>query len=178
MRTPGLAALVSLVCLSLLSACATGSYLPPNPDASIRTDEERYTFQAKAGYGAVTVVATYTNRTSQSVYIATCGEGGEPVHGLERFANGRWEQVYGASSCAAEAPAVSTEVEPDGSLVTTFEIRSYDDVPTTAGILNAEALPGVFRFNYYSVASTPGREVDDQLPEAARVSNAFELLLD
>jgi len=169
---------VLVICLGLLSACGTGPYLPPNPDAPIRTDGERYTFQPRAGYAAVTVEATYTNRTDRSVYIATCGENGEPVHGLERFQNGRWEQVYGSSSCAAAEPAVSTRLEPGRSLATTFQIRSYEDLPTTSGLLNAEVLPGIFRFNYYSVARTPDQAAEDQLPEELRVSNAFELLLD
>lgn len=152
--------------------------LPVKEDAPIVTNATRYTPQVTADDVTYTVQATYTNRTSASVYLAPCGYE-PPVFGLKRLEVGVWIRTGVGGLCQAVGGVPDIEVKPGKSFSATVNLSAAVPSPATP-LFGVDLLPGVHRLSFV-VTNTPrtgdGDEIepDELLPAEQRVSNAFVL---
>ncbi len=170
-------ALVSILLVLLLGACRQEPVvpaLPPDDDAPITTDRERYTPEDFGDYVRYTVKTSYTNPTQASVYLAPCGYE-PPSDYLERFDGETWRASTFNHPCPA-VPAPAVEVVPGGTFDATLTLDASRSPNAEPGF-GTDLVPGVHRFVFAVVSGVDeeGFANDNLLPLEQRVSNAFEL---
>lgn len=140
------------------------------PSASIRLDRTAYAVveTGPLRVPGVTIVATYTNHSSEAVYLATCDKRA-PRWRLEKRTPAGWVPAY-EPACTLVAPDVPPRLLP-GDVRTDTLVATHHaaGVPRFAG-----EIPGTYRLVYH-VFSEAGDPAGSQIPLPARASAGFEI---
>lgn len=146
---------------------------PQEVNAPIRPDRRAYLVARYGDSEQVRLIAVYENRSSDTVWVATCG-GKLPVFHAERWSGRKWEVGY-APICALGAIQPSA-VPPHRARTDTLTLTNSDS-PNTYRNFSGPELPGTYRLVYqihesWIVAARIGR-FGDLLPSSNRVSTNF-----
>ncbi|HEV2147483.1 MAG TPA: hypothetical protein VGR37_08770 [Longimicrobiaceae bacterium] len=126
-----------------------------------------------------TVVATYTNRTDQPVYLGTCGSSSHPGFTMDKEVEGSWVLSYDPV-CALDA-GPPFEVLPGEARTDT--LRLWDTLrPNSLRYFQSPEVSGTYRIVYQVYGccnSPPGGAVrlGSRLPREEHVSEAFRIAL-
>lgn len=152
---------------------------PPARGASegqaIATERSTYTLRSTPTLDSVTMVATYHNRSAQSVYIARCGESG-PSFLLEKHIAGDWILGFSPICPLIQQPAITVPAGGESTdTLRVLHLRTANAWPT----FRVDSIPGTYRVVYHVYSDVRYRDglpkFEDLLPEPERVSNPFRL---
>ena len=167
-------ALLTTVC----GCVASAGQLPPAvaaPAVAVERDTYRVR-RVREGEGLeVTIVATFTNRTADTIVLHPCYERRQAV-ALEKWVGGEWKSAFG-QACPDIRDHSAPRLAPGESRTdTTLIFASLR--PNTYPRFELGAVPGMYRLVYwkaYRSSRTP-RYLGALLPIELRVSNAFRVL--
>lgn len=174
---------VSVAAFTLTLACNTGPGSSKPPDLkslsrdaslSIQTDELSYNLRSGEWLWETTIAYTFTNPTSDSVYVVGCRGPNSPY--LERLEDGAW--VFGWSALVLDCLDLPPfAIGPHGRYSDTLRVAAaFPDV--NAGPKFAFDPPdGVYRLVWKPRSSFDEHEPDfgPLLPLEQRISNPFTL---
>jgi hypothetical protein len=127
--------------------------------------------------GFITIVATYINRTADTVYIAPY-DATPNRWGLERWANGRWAVVYRIASALDPSPPTRVPTQTTNTDTIRILVRNLvGEIGTRAPHLANQSLTGTYRLRYtiYSGWKDWWNMRGTRLPEMGSVSNTFTI---
>ena len=168
------AALVTAVCGCL----ASSGQLPPRlaaPAVAVEHDTYRVRRVRDGEVLELTIVATYTNRTADTIVVHPCYERRQAV-ALEKWVDGEWKSAFG-QACPDILDRGAPRLAPGASRTDTSLIFATLR-PNTEPRFELATVPGLYRMVYWGVhgpARADGR-LGALLPKEQRVSNPFRVV--
>lgn len=164
------------------SADSTADVRPDPPfyvdsTAAVRTDRASYVVQVRDGAYLVDIVVTYLNRTTGTVYVASCA-GDPPVFTLEKRVGASWVAAFSRPCVDVGYPPRA--IAPGDVYVDTLRVFAWSRASGAEPALRTD-LPGEYRVvldllrTWNPGTGEPG--LGEWLPHEARTSNRFELKL-
>jgi hypothetical protein len=168
--------------LAAISACGATDLDPKDFDptsggpAPIVTDATVYVLAKAPGVFEAEAEAVYTNTTGHSVYYQRClRESDGPIHWLRRTGPDSTARVFIGVGWGCVGGVPTGEVRPGGTLRARVWLGSTDSPQARPPIMPEERV-GRFRIEFALCTSySADSEACEQLPQAARESNAFEV---
>ena len=127
----------------------------------------------------LTIVATFTNRTADTIVLHPCNDR-PPAAGLDEWVDGQWRPAFD-QACAdifnSDAPRVAPGQSRTDTLLIAASLR-----PDTSPRFELATVPGLYRVVYFKAhrnwtSDHPGPRLPGQrLPKELRVSNAFRVV--
>ena len=163
---------------------AAGSCLPsrgpaPPPLAAPLVTVERDTYRVRRTRdGSVlelTIVATFTNRSADTVVLHPCINRGEAAVALDKWVDGEWRSAFD-HACVDVLDRSAPRLAPGQSRTDTVTL-SASLRPNVSPHFEFDAVPGLYRVVYWKawrnwISGRPG----GLLPKELRVSNAFRVV--
>jgi len=127
-------------------ACSDPVGIERELGAPIQTDRLRYEMKRVARGYETEIEYTFTNPTSQTVYVVNCHGASEIV--MERWEGGSWRVAYGPNIPDCLSPAI--EIPASASWTTTMYVFGGDpDCGCTPQF--ADGIEGTYRLNWRAV---------------------------
>jgi len=169
-----LAAVVIALC-----ACVPSAGHAPSPLAAPAVALEHDTYRVRRVRDGdmleLTIVATYTNRTADTIVLHPCYERRQAVT-LEKWVNGEWKSAFD-QACPDILDRAAPRLAPGESRTDTSLIFASLR-PNTAPRFELATVPGRYRMVYWGAhgpARADGR-LGPLLPKELRVSNPFRVV--
>jgi hypothetical protein len=156
---------------------STGAAPPPVAAPAVAVERDTYRVRrVREGEGLeLTIVATFTNRTADTIVLHRCYERRQAV-ALEKWVEGEWKSAFG-QACPSildrSAPRLAPGERRTDTLLIFASLR-----PNTYPRFELGAVPGMYRLVYwkaYRYSRTPS-PLGALLPIELRVSNAFRVV--
>jgi hypothetical protein len=171
------AGLAGAACLISLAGCDSTSVTSPAPEAqdpSIVTDQLSYRLTPEGEWLAVTIPATFTNRTGAAVYLLNCNGGFDKT--LERWNGSVWVTAWegGSGDCLSD-PIV---IGPGESLSRQLHVLGAAPGSNSYPQFDVANPSGAYRLVWYDLLSSFQRDASPYGPPISlefRVSNTFDL---
>lgn len=140
---------------------------------TVATDRQEYVAQRTPALVRVRIVATYTNRSTEPRYVATCGDVA-PRFVVERADGDHWKVSYQPVCQLVQAPP--HRVAPGASRVDTLILAQRVGGVMEAGSLPVDS-PGKYRIVYaiFEKYDAPTSLESDVAPLVERISNTFTI---
>ncbi|MDQ3699229.1 MAG: hypothetical protein M3373_14585 [Gemmatimonadota bacterium] len=140
----------------------------------IATDRGTYQLRRTADGLEVDIVATFTNRAADTVFLHPCGRV-QPSFMLERWMDGEWRPAL-APPCPAILMLDPPRVAPGESRTDTARVRAFTS-PDAAPRFEIEPVAGTYRLVYAQAYGSwrEGEGGGELLPLEQRVSGAFRI---
>ncbi len=149
---------------------------PPAPaqDPLVTTDQR--TFRARRTGDAIglDIVATFTNRTGDTVYLHPCGQV-QPSFFLEKWVDGAWKPAY-SPPCPAILMLDPPRVAPGASRTDTAHVRA-STAANSFPRFELDSLAGSYRLVYAQAYGSwrPNEGPGELLPLERRASAPFRI---
>ena len=144
---------------------------PPQVRGLLQSDRDSYMLMRSPESLITTIVATFTNRTRDTLLVENCSTGDPPPFSLERWTNREWRAAY-TPVCAGLKRLDPRGLFPGEHRTDTLSIRAWLREDTHPRWVT-DSVPGWYRIHYWNARRGPhGR---DSLPKPWRVSNAFRI---
>jgi hypothetical protein len=168
------AALVTTLCGCVASV---GQVPPPleAPAVAVEHDTYRVRRVRDGDVLELTIVATYTNRTPDTIVLHPCYQRRQAV-ALEKWVDGEWKSAFD-QACPDILDRAAPRLAPGESRTDTSLIFASLR-PNTAPRFELATVPGLYRMVYWGAhgpARADGR-LGALLPKELRVSNAFRVV--
>jgi hypothetical protein len=138
--------------------------------APTQTDRAVYHVRTTGSTHEFTMKLTFTNPTSERVFIPACRMPAVPV--IEKWVAGDWVTAYRP----VELRCLGVEVIEAGATYTVTYHVVAAHVPNTFPRFEVPEIPGTYRLVWNAFRlMTPGGDLRDQLPLEQRLSNTFQL---
>ena len=149
---------------------------PPAPiqQPLVTTDRASYRVRRTGDAIELDIVATFTNRTADAVYLHPCGRS-QPSFFLEKWIDGAWKAAY-SPPCPALLMLDPPRVAPGASRTDTARVRA-STAPNRFPRFELDPVGGDYRLVYaqayasWQASGGPG----DLLPLERRVSAPFRI---
>ena len=171
-RTSRWGALVVALCGCMPS---TGQAPPPLAAPAVAVERDTYRVQRVADGLQLTIVATFTNRTADTIVLHPCFPRGQAVV-LEKWVAGDWTLAFDQfclDILDRRAPRLAPGDIRQDTMLVSASLR-----PNTFPRFELETVPGLYRMVYWKAhgpARADGR-LAAPLPKDLRVSNAFRVV--
>jgi hypothetical protein len=160
-----------------LCGCLPSTGQAPLPLARPAVAVERDTYRVRRVRDGLelTIVATFTNRTADTIVLHPCFERGQAV-ALEKWVGGEWRLAFDQfcpSILDRNAPRLAPGDSKQDTALVFASLR-----PNTFPRFELETVPGLYRMVYWKAhgpARADGR-LGALLPKELRVSNAFRVI--
>jgi len=149
---------------------------PPSPSSPlITTDRESYRPRHSSEALELDIVTTFTNRTSDTVWLHPCGSSSQPSFSLEKWVDGAWKPAWG-QPCPAILMLDPPKVAPGASRTDTAKVRAMlagNAMPR----FEIDPIAGSYRVVYAQAYRSwrPNEGPGELLPLEQRVSNTFRI---
>ena len=159
---------------SCLSSSGPAPPALPSPLVSVGPDTYRVRRTRGGDVLELTIVATFTNRTADTIVLHSCYER-RPAVALEKWVDGEWRSAFG-QACPdildRGAPRLAPGQSQTDTLWLSASLRS-----NTYPRFELGAVPGLYRVEYWQAHRNwiSGR-LGGLLPKELRVSNAFRVV--
>ena len=185
-----------LLLATLLPGCTRVSAVPPRTDGLpaessvstqllIRTDRQEYRFGVTNDAIRLTIVASFTNATNDTLTLHPCRQ--HPpyplaVH-LERLEGNQW-QVALVGICTRALMRNPPTLPPGAVRVDTLRFWG-SRLPNTFPAFRAGPLPGLYRLHYSDIyrkwyphdpPPNANNRIGEELPDSLRLSNVFRVI--
>jgi hypothetical protein len=158
------------------SPSARGAEQPPPPSDSalITTDRDSYRVLRAADAIELDIVATFANRTADTVYLHPCGRS-QPSFFLEKWVDGDWRAVY-SPPCPAILMLDPPPIAPGASRTDTARVRA-STTANTVPRFETDSIAGTYRLVYAQAYGSwrANQGPGELLPLGRRVSGAFRV---
>ena len=162
-----------------LCACVPSTGHAPSPLAApaVAVEHDRYRVRRVRGGDVLelTIVATYTNRTADTIVLHPCYERRQAV-ALEKWVDGEWKSAFG-QACPdildRGAPRLAPDERRTDTLLLFASLR-----PNSYPRFELGTVPGMYRVVYWQAHRNwqAHLRLGPLLPEELRVSNAFRVV--
>ena len=155
-----------------VSQSSTQPPAPPEPPL-VMVDRGSYAARRSGQSIELDIVATFTNRTAETVYLHPCGQS-QPSFMLEKWDGRAWRAAY-TPACPMLLMLDPPRVAPGASRTDTARVRA-SLAPNTMPRFSIDPITGTYRLVYAQAYRTwPSGGPGELLPEAQRVSAAFRI---
>jgi hypothetical protein len=164
-----------------LCACVPSTGQAPSPLAAPAVAVERDTYRVQRVRGgdgiAVTIVATFTNRTADTIVLQRCHD--RPAVILEKWVGGEWVPAF-SQICPDILDLNAPRLAP-GQSRTDTALAFASVRPNIHPSFELDTVPGLYRVVYWKAHGDwrdwqPNRSRGALLPKELRVSNAFRVV--
>ncbi len=162
-----------------LCACVRSTAQRPSPLSGAAVTVESDTYRAQRVRGGdvleLTITATFTNRTADTIVLHPCYDR-RPAVALEKWVNGEWRSAV-SQACPdileRDAPRLGPADSRTDTVVLSASFRSDTEPRFGLG-----AVPGLYRMVYWRVHRDweAYDRLGSLLPKELRVSNAFRVI--
>jgi hypothetical protein len=169
--------------LLVVGGCLRSSAPAPPLLAAPLVTVERDTYHVRRIRGgdalALTIVATFTNRTTDTIVLQPCNDP-PPAAGLDKWVDGQWRPAFGqvcADIAHLDAPRLAPGQSRTDTLLIAASLRA-----NTYPRFELATVPGLYRVVYFSahrnwISGHLGQpHLGPRLPKELRVSNAFRVV--
>lgn len=163
----------------VLWSCAVSTGQLPHPSATPAVTVEHDSYRVRrvrdGSILELTIVATFTNRTADTIVLHPCYERRQAV-ALEKWVDGEWKSAFG-QACPDILDRAAPRLAPGESRTDTSLIFASLR-PNTSPRFELATVPGLYRMVYWGAhgpARADGR-LGALLPKELRVSNAFRVV--
>jgi hypothetical protein len=180
MHNPPVVLLAAAVLLAL-AGCAMHPLESERADRSaellqthLRTDSTSYTLKRSGGGWETQIGLEFTNPLRGTIYVVNCNGG--LALSLERLEGSSWRTVWAPVLQRCLGPPI--QIPAGSTFRTTYPIWGAEPNRNTAPEFSTAALDGTYRLMWSSLVlnyDDRRQNFGDPVPEALRVSNAFEL---
>jgi hypothetical protein len=160
-----------------LGGCVlSGGQAPPAVDRpAVAVERDAYRVLRRRDGLELTIVATFTNRTADTVVLHPCGQRG-PAVALEKWDDGAWRSAFD-QACPDVLVRNAPRLAPGESRTDTAGLFASLR-PDARPRFRLETVRGHYRIVYWQAHGPwqPDGSLGQLLPKALRVSNAFRVV--
>lgn len=147
---------------------------PLTGDVLITTDRDVYQVRRTPDAIELDILATFTNRTADTVYLHPCGRS-QPSYLLEKWVSTEWQPAF-SPPCPALLMLDPPRVAPGASRTDTARVRASLR-PNTSPRFDMEPAAGTYRLVYAQAYGSwrANQGPGELLPLAMRTSRSFRI---